>query len=146
MFRHASGRNRSAAARPVFRTPLPDAAHIERARRLQFSPQTRYNVVRDAKADRRCGVRTDLDDRCRAGAIKTGAASRAAAAGTLAQVMRGIYFPNVNLIFDVQQNDPAGPKKKSGETGGSVTDTYSGAYSGWEVVENALSRSPTASI
>ena len=26
--------------------------------------------------------------------------------GTLAQVMRGIYFPNANLIFDVQQNDP----------------------------------------
>jgi hypothetical protein len=57
--------------------------------------------------------------------------------GTLAQVMRGIYFPNANLIFDVQQNDPAAPKKKSGETGGSATDTYSGAYSGWEVVENA---------
>ena len=58
-------------------------------------------------------------------------------AGTLAQVMRGIYFPNANLIFDVQQTDPAAPKKKSGETGGSATDTYSGAYSGWEVVENA---------
>jgi hypothetical protein len=33
--------------------------------------------------------------------------------GTLAQVMRGIYFPNANLIFDVQQNDPGAPKKKS---------------------------------
>src|SRR5207249_8288285 len=58
-------------------------------------------------------------------------------AGTLAQVMRGIYFPNANLIFDVQQNDPAAPKKNAGEPGGSATDTYSGAYSGWEVVENA---------
>lgn len=57
--------------------------------------------------------------------------------GTLAQVMRGIYFPNSNLIFDVQQTDPAAPKKKSAETGGSATDTYSSAYSGWEVVENA---------
>jgi hypothetical protein len=57
--------------------------------------------------------------------------------GTLAQVMRGIYFPNANLIFDVQQTDPGAPKKKSGETGGSATDTYSSAYSGWEVVENA---------
>src|SRR5207247_6488552 len=47
-----------------------------------------------------------------------------------------IYFPNANLIFDVQQNDPAVPKKKA-ETGGSATDTYSNAYSGWEVVENA---------
>src|SRR6267142_19563 len=57
--------------------------------------------------------------------------------GTLAQVMRGIYFPNANLIFDVQQTDPGAPKTKSGETGGSATDTYSSTYSGWEVVENA---------
>jgi hypothetical protein len=56
--------------------------------------------------------------------------------GTLAQIMRGIYFPNSNLIFDVQQHDPGAPAKK-GETGGSATDTYGSAYSGWEVVENA---------
>ena len=56
--------------------------------------------------------------------------------GSLAQIMRGIYFPNSNLIFDVQQHDPAEPKKKT-ETGGSATDTYGNAYSGWEVVENA---------
>jgi hypothetical protein len=56
-------------------------------------------------------------------------------AGTLAQIMRGIYFPNANLIFDVQQNDPAVPKKKADS--GSTTDTYASAYSGWEVVENA---------
>jgi hypothetical protein len=55
--------------------------------------------------------------------------------GTLAQVMRGIYFPNANLIFDVQQNDPGAPKKKTGS--GSATDTYSSAYSEWEKVENA---------
>jgi hypothetical protein len=56
-------------------------------------------------------------------------------AGTLAQVMRGIYFPNANLIYDVQQSDPAAPKKKGDS--GSSTDTYSAAYSGWEIVENA---------
>jgi hypothetical protein len=57
--------------------------------------------------------------------------------GTLAQVMRGIYFPNANLIFDVQQHDPGAPKKKPAETGGSATTTYGTAYTGWEVVENA---------
>ena len=57
-------------------------------------------------------------------------------AGSLAQVMRGIFFPNSNIIFDVQQNDPAAPKKKS-EGGAAATDTYAGAYSGWELVENA---------
>jgi cytochrome c553 len=55
--------------------------------------------------------------------------------GTLAQIMRGIYFPNATLIFDVQQNDPAAPKKKADS--GSSTDTYASAYSGWEMVENA---------
>ena len=51
--------------------------------------------------------------------------------------MRGIYFPNANLIFDVQQHDPAAPKKQSNAAGGSATETYGNAYSGWEVVENA---------
>jgi hypothetical protein len=58
-------------------------------------------------------------------------------AGTLAQVMRGIYFPNANLIFDVQQHDPGAPKKPSAEPGGSVTGAYGNTYSGWEAVENA---------
>jgi cytochrome c553 len=70
-------------------------------------------------------------------ATKTAAPARTATkpAGTLAQIMRGIYFPNANLIFDVQQNDPAVPKKKADS--GSSTDTYASAYSGWEIVENA---------
>ena len=74
-------------------------------------------------------------------APKTAAATPGAAtpapkpAGTLAQIMRGIYFPNANLIFDVQQNDPGVPKKKSDS--GSSTDTYSSAYSEWEKVESA---------
>jgi cytochrome c556 len=57
-------------------------------------------------------------------------------AGSLAQVMRGIFFPNSNIIFEVQQNDPAAPKKKS-DAGASATDSYAGVYSGWEMVENA---------
>ena len=61
----------------------------------------------------------------------------ASPAGTLAQVMRGIYFPNSNLIFDVQQRDPSTPPPKAKEAPGSATATYGGAYSGWEVVENA---------
>ncbi|HJZ77652.1 MAG TPA: cytochrome c [Vicinamibacterales bacterium] len=58
-------------------------------------------------------------------------------AGSLAQVMRGIFFPNSNLIFDVQQHDPAAPKKPADAGGGSATSTYGDAYSGWEIVENA---------
>jgi hypothetical protein len=56
--------------------------------------------------------------------------------GTLAQLMRGILFPNSNLIFDVQQNDPAAPKKKAAEGGGASSD-FANVYTGWQVVENA---------
>ena len=61
------------------------------------------------------------------------------AVGTLAQVMRGVYFPNANLIFDVQQNDPGRPPKKSSQSGSgaSTTETFAGIYTGWQVVENA---------
>ncbi|MGH9143719.1 MAG: cytochrome c [Vicinamibacterales bacterium] len=72
----------------------------------------------------------------KAGDAKPAAPPSRKPAGTLAQVMRGIYFPNSNLIFDVQQNDPGAPRKKSEGTGSS-TDTYSSAYTGWEIVENA---------
>ena len=50
--------------------------------------------------------------------------------GTLAQIMRAIAFPNSNIIFNVQDNDPA--KKKPDQNG-----PYLGAYQGWEGVENA---------
>jgi cytochrome c556 len=56
--------------------------------------------------------------------------------GTLAQIMRGIYFPNSNVIFDVQHHDPGAPKKPTDDAA-SATAAYANAYSGWEVVENA---------
>jgi hypothetical protein len=56
--------------------------------------------------------------------------------GDLAQLMRGVLFPNSNLIFDAQSNDPGAPKKA--ETGGGgATATFANVYTGWEVVENA---------
>jgi cytochrome c5 len=48
----------------------------------------------------------------------------------LAQIMRAIPFPNSNILFDVQDNDPA--KKKPDANG-----PYLGTYQGWEGVENA---------
>lgn len=55
--------------------------------------------------------------------------------GTMAQVMRGLYFPNANTIFDVQMSDPANPRGTTED--GTVTSTFSGIYTGWQVVENA---------
>ena len=70
----------------------------------------------------------------------SGQARPAAAAskpvGDLAQVMRGILFPNSNLIFDAQSNDPGAPPKKQ-EGGGGASATFANIYTGWQVVENA---------
>jgi hypothetical protein len=62
-------------------------------------------------------------------------ASAAKPVGTLAQVMRGIFFPNSNILFDVQSNDPANFGKKT--EGAGATSSFSGIYTGWQVVENA---------
>ena len=55
--------------------------------------------------------------------------------GNLAQVMRGILFPNSNILFDVQTIDPDDPPPVA--AGGGATSTFSGIYAGWQVVENA---------
>jgi cytochrome c553 len=56
--------------------------------------------------------------------------------GSLAQVMRGILFPNSNILFDVQSVDPANPPPAA-VAGGGATANFSGIYSGWQMVENA---------
>ena len=55
--------------------------------------------------------------------------------GSLAQGMRGILFPNSNILFDVQSIDPANPPPAA--AGGGATANFSGIYSGWQMVENA---------
>jgi hypothetical protein len=54
---------------------------------------------------------------------------------TLNQLMRGILFPNSNVIFAVQSDDPTklkGPREPS-----AATDPLTGLYGGWEAVENS---------
>jgi cytochrome c556 len=50
--------------------------------------------------------------------------------GDLGQVMRGILFPNSNIIFDAQGTDPVEKAKKT-------EAQYGNAYGGWLEVENA---------
>jgi len=63
--------------------------------------------------------------------------------GNMAQLMRGIYFPNSNLIFTVQTHDPAAKPPPPPTTGGSKPGGFSwvdwgaGIYGGWELVDNA---------
>jgi hypothetical protein len=65
---------------------------------------------------------------------------------SLAQVMRGIPFPNSNIIFDTQTTDP-GAEKKPGEGGAGASAQYNAVYGGWQAVENAaLAISETANL
>jgi hypothetical protein len=51
-------------------------------------------------------------------------------AKNLAQIMRGILFPNSNIIFDAQNEDPTLKTKE-------INTKYGGVYGGWGAVENA---------
>jgi hypothetical protein len=60
----------------------------------------------------------------------------------LAQLMRGIMFPNSNVIFFAQDKNPV-DVKHSGDSS-LATDPLSGTFGGWAAVENsslALKRS-----
>jgi hypothetical protein len=67
------------------------------------------------------------------------AAGAAQLKGNLLQVMRGILFPNSNIVFDAQSNDPgaAKPADKNAAPASGATAAFSGVYGGWEAVENA---------
>ena len=64
-------------------------------------------------------------------------APRGQPVGTLAQLMRAVYFTNANLIFDVQSRDPSAPSDRKNEASGGASATFANVYSGWPVVENA---------
>jgi mono/diheme cytochrome c family protein len=68
-------------------------------------------------------------------------AARYPPTGTLNQLMRGVFFPNSNLLFTVQTRDPAAPvpppDPAAKGAGFSVFEWGQGIYTGWAVIENA---------
>jgi hypothetical protein len=55
--------------------------------------------------------------------------------GTLNQVMRGILFPNSNIIFDAQDRDPGAEVDPADAA--AAAHPFAGTYGGWQAVENA---------
>jgi hypothetical protein len=51
------------------------------------------------------------------------------------QVMRGILFPNSNVVFSAQSDDPAAVKQAGDPA--AATDPLASAYGGWEAVANS---------
>ena len=68
-------------------------------------------------------------------APKTPAAPAAEVHANLAQLMRGIMFPNSNVIFYVQSEDPTKFKQAKDPT--LATDVLASTYGGWGAVENS---------
>ncbi len=65
-------------------------------------------------------------------------AAARAAAGTqanLAQVMRGILFPNVNVIYAAQNDDPA--KIKPADDPSTSPNPLTSMFGGWQAVEDS---------
>jgi hypothetical protein len=68
-------------------------------------------------------------------APKAPAAPAGEAHANLAQLMRSIMFPNSNVIFFAQSNDPA--KVKQDKDPSAATDVLASTYGGWGAVENS---------
>ena len=68
-------------------------------------------------------------------------ASVTGATRPFSQLMRGVFFPNSNLLFTVQTRDPAAPAPKptpeQQSQGFSVFDWGQGIYGGWQMIDNA---------
>jgi hypothetical protein len=74
-----------------------------------------------------------------------GAATSPRVSANLLQLMRGILYPNSNVIFFVQDKDPTGVKPE-GDPATSVNPLAS-TYGGWDAVQNAaLALSESANL
>jgi mono/diheme cytochrome c family protein len=69
-------------------------------------------------------------------AASTGAASTFAVAGNLAQLMRGVTFPNANILFNVQVKDPA-KDKPAMPIPFDYVQWGTTVYYGWQAVDQA---------
>jgi hypothetical protein len=61
--------------------------------------------------------------------------------GDLQTIMRGIFFPNANMIFNVQTHDPATKKPYAGSAAGGADFDWvewgKALYAGWEDIDYA---------
>jgi hypothetical protein len=81
----------------------------------------------------------------KAGPAKAAAKAVAAPPATLAQLMKGIFFPNANVIFAAQDTNPADVKPAADPS--LALNPLENSYGKWEAVENsALALAEAASL
>jgi hypothetical protein len=84
-----------------------------------------------------------------ASAATTPVFTRYPSTGTVNQLMRGIFFPNSNLIFTIQEleaKDIPPPPPSSRSDGLTVFDWGQMVYTGWPAVENSAAALADASL
>jgi hypothetical protein len=81
------------------------------------------------------GAQAPAGGAARAPSQTSSRASAMHAEANLAQVMRGILFPNSNVIFFSQSQNPA--EVKPADDPSASTDPLSDTYGGWTAVENS---------
>jgi len=59
----------------------------------------------------------------------------AAPPANLNQLMRGLFFPDSNVVFSTQRQDPAGLQRAAEPSG--ATDPLMGIFGGWDAVETS---------
>lgn len=68
-------------------------------------------------------------------------APKGAMIGTMQELMRGIFFPNANMIFNAQSHDPAEKKPLTGPAPGGPNFDWvrwgQGLYTGWDDIDYA---------
>ena len=55
----------------------------------------------------------------------------------LNQLMRGVLYPEANVVFSAQSDDPATVKRPPGVDPALATDPLVSTFGGWQAVENA---------
>jgi hypothetical protein len=55
----------------------------------------------------------------------------------LNQLMRGVLYPESNVVFSAQTDNPAEVKPVPGKDPGMATDPLASTFGGWQAVENA---------
>jgi hypothetical protein len=98
-------------------------------------------------ADQAADLTAYIQQASRAAGTETATVAPAGAAldfpptGNLSQLMRGVMFPNSNILFTVQTHDPAEKKKSADDVtfGGGFNWAMWGndLYSGWDIVDYA---------
>lgn len=134
------GRVGPALARPDLASRYP-AASLAGKIRNTMPPDKQGSLSETQAADLAAWIRQAAQAAPAAAAVSAGPKSDFPPIANLQQLMRGVMFPNSNIIFTVQTHDPGEKKKADNATtadgGFNWSQWGSDLYTGWDIVDYA---------